>query len=1333
VDFRRNLPVFLAVLVAAAIIFVAIRVRTGPIKRLVVMTMGEVQAVHADVRVRGKAVSGVARLSAGDAIETGDDGRGRLRLDDGTVIVLDRATRLVVQPEAVALEKGRLFVQGAPSARTSIAAAGATAIVSDGLLAVATTAGGAQFYCALGEAVVRKDGEKRVRSGETATVTAQGVAVAPEKAFNDWTGGMATPWSATGKPRASIGELWGRLSNLATDDGGSPLAIRAHEVDARIDGETASTRVSTTYFNAGNSSVVGDFRMAIPGGGIVSRFAIKSGAGLTEGSIGIARDDATYEPARLEWAGDGWVRGTTSAIDPGATVTVIVEYVEWLSPAGGRLSYRYPMVADGKPPLLGEFRARIDTSYANPTAIYAGQGATVSAAVVELSKADFRPSSDLVVELELPQNALGDARGYVARQQKTNDTGGSYLMVRTEVPTSPGNAGVALSIVLDTSLSVDPALLEAERALVESLVEGLGAKDKVAVFAADQSARPVGPEGLGEVTPERRKAVRDGLAALRPGGATDLGAALERAADALPADAPAGMVIYVGDGWPTVGDVSVDAIRARLARRAGGVPRLGAIAVGPLANRFGLTALVRGSGPVFDIADREGAAEIAVHLLAEALKPAVAGVEIDLGPDVERVYPRGARTVLAGGTITTVGRVRGTMPRTAKLRYREGLKTTEKVLDLHMPPVHDEADVRRRWGAARVEELALRGEGRESAVDVATRVQLLTPWTGWVLSGNQLAYKPAPLEARVLDLAAMRNAPLSARFATPSTTFGTLIGPPREPELDPKDDEGEFRRAVELAARRTLDDAMPGVRACRDSRAALRPELSGNLRVSVSIDGEGRSKKSAVHATSSTDEDPALNRCVEVIVTSLTFFGSGLKTEITIEHDLRLPPPRQVRGHSCSKTATLPLPVRRGVWRERLRRQPGAASSQVYLQAKSSCELPTWTDRRALLELMLDAVPSGPDRVALARLLDDAGDADAAALLRKEAIRRATTPEELTSIRMALLGDERKATGTFRKAYRDAHSNEQRLEVVRRFLKLAPHDSSLRRQLFSLLEVLGRKDQLLAEVLRVRQDPFADASLLADGASALRRVGDEAEARRAFGELIERAPHDPFARAYVGDRLRNEGLFEDATAAYDALSVFLPGDPAATLRLGLSHAGAGRLDVASRILGRVSQTGGRMSDEKLGELASITDAILIAEARASKAGPEDQARLLRRALEIPLPDAAALVLVRTPTLDIPIETQLVRGEKDRNERVSPADIATPSMGLYALRIERGDKLIRLRLRRPADLEPSRPTHTRIDVFVKGDDAAQGKLVTHELELRADGKPVELRWDGTTLQ
>jgi hypothetical protein len=274
------------------------------------------------------------------------------------------------------------------------------------------------------------------------------------------------------------------------------------------------------------------------------------------------------------------------------------------------------------------------------------------------------------------------------------------------------------------------------------------------------------------------------------------------------------------------------------------------------------------------------------------------------------------------------------------------------------------------------------------------------------------------------------------------------------------------------------------------------------------------------------------------------------------------------------------------------------------------------------------------------------------------------------------------------------------------------------------------KQELADEVRRVRRDPFADAGLLADGASALRRLGDEAEARRAFGELAERAPGDPWARAFLGDRLRNEGWFDDAVQAYTVLDQLVPDDPAAILRLALAHASAGRLDLAVRLLSRVAQTGGRVGSAPLGELAGRLSLALLAEARAMPGLPTaDAERLERASIELPRPPGATLFLVRAPAGTRPIQATLVRGGREAREERAP-EVAAEGVGLYALRLDTSDASpVTLRLSRWVELPPARPVKVRVDALVPTGAGKAPRLVTTEVELPPSGKPVELGWAG----
>lgn len=50
-----------------------------------------------------------------------------------------------------------------------------------------------------------------LRAGVTATIEGGKAKIAPEKSFDDWTGGMAAPWSVSGPPRRVVAELWARV------------------------------------------------------------------------------------------------------------------------------------------------------------------------------------------------------------------------------------------------------------------------------------------------------------------------------------------------------------------------------------------------------------------------------------------------------------------------------------------------------------------------------------------------------------------------------------------------------------------------------------------------------------------------------------------------------------------------------------------------------------------------------------------------------------------------------------------------------------------------------------------------------------------------------------------------------------------------------------------------------------------------------------------------------------------------------------------------------------------------------------------------------------------
>lgn len=1282
----------------------------------VTFTVGDLLAVHAEVRIADTPVQGLRRISDGDTISTGPEGRARVRLDDGTIVAVDKSTHFTLNQHRLNLETGRVFVQGGPRAVTEVALAGAKTTVASSAVAFEAAEAGDKIYCANGELVVAASGKQtRIESGETARLARGKIEVAPEKAFDDWTGGLAVPWTSSLGGRSAIPDV---RAKSQSDEVGTPLVVRSQKVRVDMDGELAVTRALTTYFNGSNTASNAKLQLALPKGAILRRVAYKKSGwqGERDATLVItpkpgARGSSTEG---LEWAGDGRLSGDLGPVEAGKTVELTLEYVQWLSMREDQASYRFPMDGGEDPPLLGELSVEVDAKKTHTPFLTISGGATVKEGIIQYRAADVRPTGDLVVGLAPRLAKPGVARAYVKKVSGNEDP---YVMIRTEVPRQ-NTRGVSLAIVLDSSTSVGAATLDTERAVIDALLEGLGPKDSVVVLAADQTVRALGPKTPSPVTKALRATLTKALGALRPGGASNIGVALQHGADLL--DAPSrgrqagtGMVVYVGDGRPNVGAADAIAIRRLMRRRVGGIPRLGAIAVGPAADRWLLAKLVAGVGSMYEVLDRADAARAGAALLTDALEPTVRDVKLDLGPGIDRVYPRESRAVLAGSTVTVVGRLRDKLPERINFVFRDGSKLVEESRIVQRTLLPEDGDLPQRWALARIEEMASRDEPIEPAIALAHEARLLTPWTSWYFAPGMATRTSRPFAERVLELSSEFDTPFAAYVDTLSGAGSTLLEPPRS-----FGGGVSLKAAVEAALRRILERAKNSVRACRDARATVRPDVGNRFSIDLAVSGEGQVTR--VHVSlGGARRDPALERCIEGVVKSLPYVAAGIAARV--QHTLELPEGRTTRRTRCSEASKVSLPLKKDIWRAR-----GLFTAQGYVNTSRACELPRWTDKRAFLMMMIENEHSGDSRLELARALEDSGEEDAAQFVRRETLRRVDDFAELDKLSRILTQDEPNIDDELEKAYEKAGSNEARLRVVRDFLRLAPHNGLARRRELSLLEALGQNDALVQRIRTLRAEPIIDAGLLALGASALRRIGLGPEGLRTFGDLIERAPRDPWTLAYVGDRLRAEGMFDEAGAAYERLVHAMPDDAGVMLRLALAHAGAGRLDVATRLLDRITRTGGRGDDGRVGELASITRAVLLARARQSAQG-DVKSELTRRLLQTPLPDVGSVVLVQWPPEDEPIEVRVRRGA-GKGETQTP-DFEAASVGLAALRIERGDDTAAILLRRRADPGPSRPAAATVAALVMAGDRSELRVVPREVEVAANGKSVELRFDG----
>jgi Ca-activated chloride channel family protein len=128
---------------------------------------------------------------------------------------------------------------------------------------------------------------------------------------------------------------------------------------------------------------------------------------------------------------------------------------------------------------------------------------------------------------------------------------------------------------------------------------------------------------------------------------------------------------------------------------------------------------------------------------------------------------------------------------------------------------------------------------------------------------------------------------------------------------------------------------------------------------------------------------------------------------------------------------------------------------------------------------------------------------------------------------------------------------------------------------------------------------------------ALLAIGDEAEARRTFSEIVEFAPDDPWARRRLGDIALAHGWADEAYRQYQTLAAQMNDAPEILLRLAWAARAAGRLDEALRLAERVTTQTAPGAAGVVAEAAAAWIAAELAIASADPATPRATLTALR--------------------------------------------------------------------------------------------------------------------------
>lgn len=541
------------------------------------------------------------------------------------------------------------------------------------------------------------------------------------------------------------------------------LSMEEMAIDIHIDGSNARVLMRQIFASHVPGVTEGNYTFALPGGSLVSDFAVWDGVTRIPGVIlERKRAEELYENIRLQAIDPGLLQMGETDSDSARRSTVFSAKVVPIPGYGTKrveLEYHQRMPLENlvsylaiplKPEAyrqqtVGRLWITVDAQSAHSIEAFEHAGKSYPLTVHEKSANKIRASLDVrnfvLTEdfaITLRRAAPKAAALAVSAQRETTTEPGYFeaALVLPPEPAAQGGPARRVTALFDASLSMQWDKLERSYAALAKLLTGLRAEDQFDLFVFNSAIARYSPAPSPGGSAEAEKA----LAWLKEQplrGATNLGAALDAALAAVTTD-NAALVLFT-DGGASDGEIRSGKIADAYAKKwaVSKKPRTFVFAVGDDANVNLLRALARHDGVLETINSTETPDFKLNAFLSKLQRRPAAGLALAADPNLADVYPLQEQTY-SGSEAAWVGRYK----QPARTNFRAGV--AQLTVDL---PASETAhpQLPRAWAKARVDALLEKierdGEDRatiDEIIRLSRKYKFVTPYTSFLAAPRAL-------------------------------------------------------------------------------------------------------------------------------------------------------------------------------------------------------------------------------------------------------------------------------------------------------------------------------------------------------------------------------------------------------------------------------------------------------------------------------------------------------------------------------------------------------------------------------------------------------------------
>lgn len=437
------------------------------------------------------------------------------------------------------------------------------------------------------------------------------------------------------------------------------------EVRVTLDGRVLRYEVTERWTNRGRTLGEADYVLPLPRGAAFEDLALMIDGEMVTGEIRNAGEARRiYEeivrrqrdPALVEWMDHGVLRTRIFPIQPGETRTVTVRYRAVAEREGDALRIDVPAPRGQGTAASGtELRLRwpADEQFGD------AWSPTHQAELARAGEHRELVAKDAVgtVTVLLPVRARSAAMTVLTHAPRRNE--GYVLLTLTPPARTAASTPRDVTFVIDVSGSMSGGKLAQAKAAGRQLLNSLRSGDRfrLVAFSGDVTDFADGWSAVNRATLARAEAWLDGLAAT---GGTNIAGALDRAMEAETPAGRLGLVLFLTDGEPTVGERNPARLAARAAERRG-ERRVFTFGLGADVNAGLLEQLaLDGAGTAHFVRPQEDVERVVGVVAQRITQPVATDLRLRAeGVTLTQVMPAGRIDLFAGQELTVLARYTG--------------------------------------------------------------------------------------------------------------------------------------------------------------------------------------------------------------------------------------------------------------------------------------------------------------------------------------------------------------------------------------------------------------------------------------------------------------------------------------------------------------------------------------------------------------------------------------------------------------------------------------------------------------------------------------------------